>query len=190
MSYVISYMISYSSRPGRSFPRINGQGDRRDSNVLWVGCCRAYSATQCNERFEAVWHLRWMGPNCATRWCSIHLPSISGHTWEVCLAPDHSYLQSMSKLWWKPANNRMWGTILALDPPCLVWDISVAHVILQLLLDHFKTRRFQQMNIKPLLASEIVVCPAVLTACVGFCALCLHMVDDITYDIIYDVIVW
>ena len=42
------------------------------------------------------------------------------------------------------------------------------------------------MNIKPLLASEMVVCPAVMTASVGYGALCLHMVYDITYDITCD----
>ena len=95
ISYVISYMISPSSRPDGSFPRSDGLEDRRDSNVLLVCHCRAHSPTQCNKRFEADQHFRWMGPNCATRWCSVHLQSISGHAWEVCQAPDHSHLQSM-----------------------------------------------------------------------------------------------
>jgi hypothetical protein len=62
----------------------------------------------------------------------------------------------------------MRSTILALDPPRLVGNISVANVVWQLLLDHFQTRRFQQLHIKLLLASEMVVCPAVMAARVGF----------------------
>ncbi len=77
----------------------------------------------------------------------------------------------------------MQNSILALNPPRLVCNISVAHVVLQLLLDHFKRSRSQQMHTKPLLASEMVVYLAVMAACVGFCALCLHRVYDITYDI-------
>ena len=45
------------------------------------------------------------------------------------------------------------------------------------------------MNIKPVLTSEMVVCPAVMMASVGFVALCQHMVYDITYDIICDIVV-
>jgi hypothetical protein len=28
-------------------------------------------------------------------------------------------------------------------------------------------------------------CPSVMTACIGFCALCLHRIFDVIYDIIY-----
>ena len=66
--------------------------------------------------------------------------------------------------------------------------IGDADVVLQLLLNHFKTRGLQQMHIKSLLANEMVVCPTVMTACVGFCSLCLHRAYDIKYDSIYDII--
>ena len=82
----------------------------------------------------------------------------------------------------------MRSTILALDSQRLVCNFGVTHVLLQLPLDHFKTRRFLQMHIKPLLASEMVVCPAVMVACVGFRALGLHRAYDVTYDITYDII--
>jgi hypothetical protein len=83
----------------------------------------------------------------------------------------------------------MRSTILALDPPGLVCNISLAHVILQLLfkLDHFKTRWFKPMHVESLLASEMVVCPAVMAASVGFSSLSLHSIHDIIYDIIYDI---
>ena len=77
----------------------------------------------------------------------------------------------------------MRSSMLALDPARLVCYIGVALYVLQLLLDHLKARRFQQMHIQPLPASEMVVSPAVMAACVGFCALSLHMEYDITYDI-------
>jgi hypothetical protein len=59
---------------------------------------------------------------------------------------------------------------VALDPTFCVLTIGDAHwhVVWQLLLNHFKTRRLQQMNIKSLLAHEMVVCPAVMTACTPF----------------------
>ena len=74
----------------------------------------------------------------------------------------------------------MRSSMLALDPARLVCYIGVALYVLQLLLDHLKARRFQQMHIKPLPASEMVVSPVVMAACVGFCALSLHRAYDIT----------
>ena len=81
----------------------------------------------------------------------------------------------------------MRSSMLALDPARLVCYIGVALYVLQLLLDHLKARRFQQMHIQPLPASEMVVSPAVMAACVGFCALSLHRAYDITYDITYEI---
>ena len=81
----------------------------------------------------------------------------------------------------------MRSTILALDPHGLVCIISLAHVLFQLLLDHFKTRWFKQMHVESLLASEMVVCPAVMAASVGFSSLSLHIIHDIIYDIIYNI---
>jgi len=78
------------------------------------------------------------------------------------------------------------------------WDISLPHIwqvytrnipYIRYYADS-RWRRFQQMHIKLLLASEMVVCPAVMAASVGFCALCLRKVYDITYDIAYDITVW
>ena len=90
---------------------------------------------------------------------------------------------------WKPADNGMHNSMLALDPTRLVCNIIGVACVLQLLLHHFKARRFQQMHIKPLLASEMVVCPAVMAACIGSCALSLHRAYDISYDITHDIII-
>jgi hypothetical protein len=89
---------------------------------------------------------------------------------------------------WCYLGSDWWAQILSLDPQCLVCNICVTHVVLQQLSKHFKRKRFQQMNIKPLLASEMVVCPAVMIASVGYGVLYLHMVYDITHDIICDII--